>query len=286
MSHPLLVITFLAMSTAYSYRINTIPTGLKHRRLLFNPSTHLSSSKLTMKLHKSGKSSSKGSILSQRNQERVSTAGRRGTKKFVDPSKVFVGGIPFDSNENDLLNFFAEHLGHTRNIISIKIIRDWKTGKSKGYGFVLFSDPMFATTAMEFCKNKNLNGRMLTLNQGQKKLDPNLLYVRKKKESPANEEEVAIQEGLLNAEGFYSEEEEKASLDDFDEADDSILFQNDNDDFEDEDFHYDGVFEEFYPNLYEELTEDEMKMNREQRRDAQRRKKRIKLPAKGFGPSS
>eukprot|EP00546_Thalassionema_frauenfeldii_P013165 CAMPEP_0178928410 /NCGR_PEP_ID=MMETSP0786-20121207/19885_1 /TAXON_ID=186022 /ORGANISM="Thalassionema frauenfeldii, Strain CCMP 1798" /LENGTH=139 /DNA_ID=CAMNT_0020604265 /DNA_START=514 /DNA_END=933 /DNA_ORIENTATION=+ len=139
---------------------------------------------------------------------------------------------------------------------------------------------------MEFCKNKNLNGRMLTLNQGQKKLDPNILYVRKKKENPANEEEVAIQEALLNAEGLYLEEEEKASLDDFDEADDSILFEDDNDDFEDEEFQYDGVFEELYPTLYEELTEDEMKMNREQRRDAQRRKKRIKLPAKGFGPSS
>eukprot|EP00547_Thalassionema_nitzschioides_P003979 CAMPEP_0194204252 /NCGR_PEP_ID=MMETSP0156-20130528/3836_1 /TAXON_ID=33649 /ORGANISM="Thalassionema nitzschioides, Strain L26-B" /LENGTH=240 /DNA_ID=CAMNT_0038930227 /DNA_START=131 /DNA_END=853 /DNA_ORIENTATION=- len=239
-----------------------------------------------MKLHKSRSTSGKDSILTQKNQERVSAAGRRGTKKFVDPNKVFVGGIPFDSNENDLIDFFKENLGSSRNIVSIKIIRDWKTGKSKGYGFVLFCDPMFATTAMEFCKNKKLNGRILTLNQGQKKLDPNILYVKKNKKKATNEEEAAIHEGLENAEGLHLfEEEDQATLSEFDDADDSILFSSD-DESEEEEFEYDGVFEELYPTLYEEMSEEELKMNRDQRREAQRRKKRLKLPAKGFQPST
>ena len=33
-------------------------------------------------------------------------------------------------------------------IESIKVIRDWKTGKSKGFGFIQFYEPMVATSTM------------------------------------------------------------------------------------------------------------------------------------------
>jgi RNA recognition motif-containing protein len=245
----------------------------------------------------------KDSILMTRNRDRVATAGRRGTKKFVDPGKVFVGGLPFDATEKELKNFFVTHLGHDRNIASLKIIRDWQTQKSKGYGFVIFSDPMFATCAMEFCKNKKLKGRILTLSQGQKKLDANLLYVKKNKKVAENEEEAAIQAGMETAEGgdvspvaVEEQEGELASLQDFEESDDDVLFNvndedydenyelvMDDDDDDDEEFQYDGVFEEMYPVEVEALTEEELAMNREQRREAQKRKPRRKLPAMGFG---
>lgn len=229
---------------------------------------------------------SKDSVLATKNSERVKTAGRRGTKKFVDPGKVFVGGIPFDATEDDLKNFFVKHLGHANNISSLKIIRDWKTGKSKGYGFAIFCDPMFATCAMEFCKGKKLKGRLLTLNQGQKKLDENWLYVKKAKKAAANAEEAAIQAGMETAEvGLPSpveveQESEEYSLQDFEDSDDALF----DDDDDDEDFEYDGVFEDMYPVIMEELTEEEKAMNREQRREAQKRKPRRKLPTKGFAP--
>ena len=51
---------------------------------------------------------------------------------------------------------------------------------------------------------------------------------------------------------------------------------------------YDGVFEEMYnPNEYESLSDEEeaeiAKMNREQRRAAEKKRKKRKLPFKGFG---
>mmetsp|Transcript_18335 Transcript_18335/g.30422 ORF Transcript_18335/g.30422 Transcript_18335/m.30422 type:complete len:311 (-) Transcript_18335:98-1030(-) len=228
----------------------------------------------------------KDSILTTKNRERVASAGRRGTKKFVDPGKVFVGGLPYDASDEELKGFFVKYLGHDRNISSLKIIRDWKTGMSKGYGFVIFSDPMFATCAMEFCNGKKLKGRILTLNQGQKKLDENLLYIKKNKKKPENAEEAAIQAGMETAEGLVVEEvaveeqeSEQYSLQDFEDSDDALF---DDDDDDDDNFQYDGVFEEMYPVQVEALTEEEEALNREQRREAAKRKPRKKLPAKGF----
>lgn len=253
-----------------------------------------------MKLHSQG-GSSRDSILSERNRERVATAGRRGTKRFVDPGKVFVGGLPFDATEEDLKAFFGQHMGpnSTRNNIhSVKIIRDWKTKQSKGYGFVIFTDPMFATCAMEFCKNKKLNGRILTLDQGKKKIDPNTLYVKKNKKPALDEEEAAIQAGMDGAEegrdvdvldtadtDAPAQDDEEWSVEDFDDDDDAILFAEEMMEG-DEDFEYDGVFEDLYPVIKEPLTEEEMALNREQRREVQKRKPRKKPPSKGFGVSN
>jgi hypothetical protein len=215
------------------------------------------------------------------NRQRVRTAGRKGTKSFVDPTKLFLGNLPFDADEKDVRLFFQENLGTTFNVKSIKIIRDWRNNQSKGYGFALFSDPMFATSAMEVCNGKPLKGRLIRVDQGQKKRDPNELYIqkKKKKEAQLTEEEEAIQAGLDEAEG--DDPEDMIALEEFDDISDALLFEDDDDDDE---FEYDGVFEDIYPTQYEPLSEEEQKLNREQRRDAAKRKKRRKLPHKGFEP--
>mmetsp|Transcript_13248 Transcript_13248/g.18759 ORF Transcript_13248/g.18759 Transcript_13248/m.18759 type:complete len:290 (-) Transcript_13248:734-1603(-) len=224
--------------------------------------------------------------LAVKNAEREKTAGRKGTKKFVDPTKLFLGNLPFDATEEDVWQFFKEHLGHTTNVRTVKIIRDWKTGKSKGYGFCLMANAMFATTAMEFCKGKKIKGRIVRIDQGKKKLDESQLYLKKKNKKAQTAEEQAIEAGMEEASLDDSEHEEydPVALAEMlkDESDDAMLFADDDDDEDDDDFEFDGVFEEEYPEQYEPLTEEEEKMNRQQRRDAASRKKRRKLPHKGF----
>lgn len=253
---------------------------------------------MDMKVSKGKSRNRKDSAVSILNNERKRTAGRRGTKRFVDPCKLFVGNLPYSADEDTVMDFLAQHLGGTNNIHSVKIIREWKTGQSKGFGFVMFSDPIFATHAMETVKGKKLNGRVVNLNQGQKKVDPNVLYVQKHKrsaEEEGDEEDRAIAGALDDVEGDESLE----SLKDFDSASDEELFALWNEDDEDgnllevndddddlENFVYDGVFEEEYKDeLYGKDDDDDDKpMNREQRRDAAKRKPRRKLPHKGFGP--
>ncbi|XP_078536572.1 protein boule-like isoform X3 [Lissotriton helveticus] len=51
----------------------------------------------------------------------------------VVPNRIFVGGIDFKTNENDLRTFFAQY----GNVREVKIVND-RAGISKGYGFITF----------------------------------------------------------------------------------------------------------------------------------------------------
>jgi len=92
-----------------------------------------------------------GSLYNQR----IKTAGRKGTKRFVDPCKVFIGNLAFETDDTQLGNFILDTMGQSRMVLhSFKVIREWKTGKSKGYGFVEFTDPIYATVCMDVCNGK------------------------------------------------------------------------------------------------------------------------------------
>lgn len=219
------------------------------------------------------------SKLAEKYQERIKTAGRKGTKRFVDPCKVFVGNLPFSTDADQLARFVLDTMGQSRLILhSSKVITDWKTGKSKGYGFVVFSDPIFASVAMEVVNGKLLEGRPVTVDQGKKKEQDNPVYLKKKRKDVQNDEEAAIKSALEEAESDDEDEEIRTfgGTDDDIELD-AILFGLIDDD--DDDDEYDGIFLERKP-IYEDMDPN---LNREQRREAARRMKRKKLPHKGFG---
>ena len=220
-------------------------------------------------------------------KERIKTAGRKGTKRFVDPCKVFVGNLSFDTDKKQLATFILETMGQSRMALhSFKVVKDWKTGKSKGYGFLEFTDPIYATVCMDVCNGKKLNGRPIKVSQGKKKDEEDQIYIKKKRKDGETDEEKAISSALDEAGDGDTDELEVdesgvAIFDDSSDEDlelDAMLFglDLDDDDFEQDD----GVFLE-RPSKYEE-DEDE-NLNREQRRDAARRRKKKKLPSKGFG---
>jgi len=49
---------------------------------------------------------------------------------------IYVGNIPYKASEDDLGNLFAEF----GDVMSVKIIKDKFTGRSKGFGFVEMDD--------------------------------------------------------------------------------------------------------------------------------------------------
>jgi len=69
-------------------------------------------------------------------------------------SKIFCGGISYDT-DNDALE---KHFSTYGDIESCEVIRDKKTEKSKGYGFVTFKDPETAKAVVEEGKQE-LDGR-------------------------------------------------------------------------------------------------------------------------------
>lgn len=59
--------------------------------------------------------------------------------------KLFVGNLSWNSTEEDLKNHF-ESAGA---VVSVKIVVDHYTGKSKGFGFVEMQDPEGAQKAIQ-----------------------------------------------------------------------------------------------------------------------------------------
>ncbi|KAL3618138.1 hypothetical protein CASFOL_038459 [Castilleja foliolosa] len=72
--------------------------------------------------------------------------------KYKDSTYVYVGGIPFDLTEGDLLAVFAEY----GEIVDVNLVRDNGTGKSKGFAFVAYEDQRSTNLAVD-----NLNGAQI-----------------------------------------------------------------------------------------------------------------------------
>ena len=75
-------------------------------------------------------------------------------------NKLFVGGISFNTTQNDLQDAFAAH----GTVTDATVIMDRMTGKSKGFGFVTMSTDQEANAAIEGLNGKSLDGRSLTVN--------------------------------------------------------------------------------------------------------------------------
>lgn len=56
--------------------------------------------------------------------------------KYKDSAYVYVGGIPFDLTEGDLLAVFAQ----CGEIVDVNLVRDKGTGKPRGFAFVAYED--------------------------------------------------------------------------------------------------------------------------------------------------
>nr|XP_011461256.1 PREDICTED: 40S ribosomal protein S19, mitochondrial-like isoform X2 [Fragaria vesca subsp. vesca] len=63
----------------------------------------------------------------------------------LSSTKLFVGGLSYDTNEPVLKDAFGKH----GEIIEVKVICDHVSGKSKGYGFVKFTSETEASTALK-----------------------------------------------------------------------------------------------------------------------------------------
>ncbi len=75
-------------------------------------------------------------------------------------SKLYVGGIPYTSTNDDLKNHFSA----AGTVTSAQIIIDKMTNRSKGFGFVEMSSEAEANKAIELFHDQDFQGRRLTVN--------------------------------------------------------------------------------------------------------------------------
>ncbi|KAB1279152.1 Protein boule-like, partial [Camelus dromedarius] len=83
------------------------------------------------------------------------SAPRYGT---VIPNRIFVGGIDFKTNENDLRKFFSQY----GSVKEVKIVND-RAGVSKGYGFVTFETQEDAQKILQEAEKLNYKDKKLNI---------------------------------------------------------------------------------------------------------------------------
>lgn len=58
----------------------------------------------------------------------------------MEPGKLFIGGISWDTNEDRLREYFQSF----GEVVEAVIMKDRATGRARGFGFIVFSDPAVA----------------------------------------------------------------------------------------------------------------------------------------------
>ena len=78
-------------------------------------------------------------------------------------TKLFVGNLNHGATENDL----QDHFSAAGTVVSVNIMQDRFTGRSRGFGFVEMATEEDAKKAIESLHQKDFQGRPLTVNEAR-----------------------------------------------------------------------------------------------------------------------
>ncbi|KAM8962098.1 cold-inducible RNA-binding protein [Pelodytes ibericus] len=81
-----------------------------------------------------------------------------------DDGKLFVGGLSFDTDEQNLEQVFGKY----GQISEVVVVKDRETKRSRGFGFVTYENPDDAKDAMMAMNGKSVDGRQIRVDQAGK----------------------------------------------------------------------------------------------------------------------
>lgn len=82
---------------------------------------------------------------------------RASASEYIN-EQVYVGNLPYHISEEDLRNYFSQY-GVTH---SVRVIRNFKTGRSKGYAFVTYHSAAQAQAALA-AHGRDMQGRSMVV---------------------------------------------------------------------------------------------------------------------------
>jgi RNA recognition motif-containing protein len=97
--------------------------------------------------------------------ERRDAIGKKTPDEDCVSMKLYVGNLPYSTTEEDLRTLFSQY----GTVDSVAVITDRDTGRSKGFGFVEFSDDNEARNAIQGLSGQEFSGRALTVNEARPK---------------------------------------------------------------------------------------------------------------------
>ena len=78
-------------------------------------------------------------------------------------SKLYVGNLPYDTNEDDLTALFSK----AGAVASVNVMRDRETGRARGFAFVEMATDQDAQNAISQLHEQAFGGRTLTVNEAR-----------------------------------------------------------------------------------------------------------------------
>ncbi|PKU76281.1 zinc finger CCCH domain-containing protein 25 [Dendrobium catenatum] len=108
--------------------------------------------------------------------------------KYKDSAYVFVGGIPYDLTEGDLLAIFAQY----GEVVDVNLVRDKASGKSKGFAFLAYEDQRSTILAVDNLNGAKVLGRII-------RVDHVNSYKRKEEEDEETEREKRDAHGICRS---------------------------------------------------------------------------------------
>ncbi|XP_048746773.2 RNA-binding motif protein, X-linked 2-like [Ostrea edulis] len=104
----------------------------------------------------------------QKMNERELELGLIGKKSWHDQYKdsawVFIGGLPYDLTEGDVIAVFSQY----GELVNINLVRDGKTGKSRGFCFLCYEDQRSTVLAVDNLNGIKLLGRTIRVDHVEK----------------------------------------------------------------------------------------------------------------------
>lgn len=80
-------------------------------------------------------------------------------------SKLFVGGLPFSTTNEEL----TEHFAQFGTVEEAVVVMDRETGRSRGFGFVTMGSSDDAQAAIDGADGKELGGREISVSEAKPK---------------------------------------------------------------------------------------------------------------------
>lgn len=80
---------------------------------------------------------------------------------------IYIGNIPYSMKDQNLAEIFQEY----GSVDSAKVIVDKKTKRSKGYGFIIMTNPADEDAAVEGMNGQDVGGRKVKVSKANPKKD-------------------------------------------------------------------------------------------------------------------
>ena len=103
-------------------------------------------------------------------------------RDFADTAYIFIGGLPFELSEGDVITIFSQYGEPTH----VHLARDKETGKSKGFAFLKFEDQRSTDLAVDNLGGAQVMGRTLRVD-----------HTRYKKKEGQDEDEGKVEKFVI-----------------------------------------------------------------------------------------